>query len=83
MKKVISVCDRYRYKFFMFESFFKIRFRVIYNDFIEGNKFLILFVDFRILYILVICFKDFFLVYFIYKIYVINFEKYIYCFRVF
>lgn len=67
----------------MFESFFKIRFRVIYNDFTEGNKFLILFVDLGILYILVICFKDFFLDYFIYMIYVINFEKYIFCFRVF
>lgn len=68
----------------MFESFFKIRFRVIYNDFIEGNKFLVLFVDLGILYILVICFNFyFFLDYFIYMIYVINFEKYIYCFRVF
>lgn len=67
----------------MLESFSKTRSRAIYNDLTEGNKLSTLLVDLGTLYISVICSKDFFLVYFTHMIYVINFEKYILCPRVF
>lgn len=83
LKKAISVCDRYRHKFSMLESFSKTRSRAIYNDLTEGNKLSALLVNLGTLYISVICSKDFFSAYFTHKIYVINFEKYILCPRVF